>query len=256
MKENPETEGPCLVSGPVLVPEENRRPFLDHLEEFRRRVIRCLAYLAVGTALSWKLVPSFLSGFVAPVREVVFFNPAEPFLLNLQTALAGGFALSFPLLAWEAWAFVSPAVYPRERRVFFFFLPASVVLFFFGAWFGWRILLPSALNFFLQFGSDVLKPMISAGGYINFSAWLVGASGLVFETPLLVLFLVWWGVISPGTLLRQWRVAVVSILAGAAVLTPTPDVITQLLLALPMAFLYAASVLLSFLVARRKQAVA
>lgn len=236
------------LSGPVLVPEENKRPLLDHLEELRSRLLRSFFWVAAGVLFSWGRVPVLLSLFLQPIGHAVFFSPSEPFLVHFKMAMVAGVAMAFPFIAWETWSFLRPAAYPYERRLFFFFLPMSVLLFFFGGWFGWKILLPAALAFLLRFGSDSLTPMISIGGYMSFAGWLVLGSALVFETPMAILFLAWRKLVSAKTLLSQWRMAIVAILIIAAVLTPTPDVVTQLLLALPMAGLYFLSIGLAFLV--------
>lgn len=229
---------------------DEKRPFLEHLEELRRRILRTFLWAILGTAVAFQFAARILSLLLKPVGPVVFLSPAEPFLLHLKVAFLGGIFLSAPLIAWEAWGFLRPALRLKEHRGIFFLVPVSVVLFFLGAWFGWRWLLPAALTFLLQFRSELLTPMLTAGNTIPFVWWLVLGTGVVFQTPVVVLVLTWVGILRPASLLRQWRVALIVILIFAAVITPTPDIATQLLLAAPMSVLYLGSIGLTFLVRR------
>ena len=231
-----------------ILPLDERRPFLDHLEELRRRLLRCFLWVGMGMAAAWQAAPRILEVLIRPVGHVVFLSPTEPFLVHLKAAFLGGLVLSCPLLAWEVWGFFRPALPPRGRGMILALLPLSAGLFLAGAWFGWRWLLPSALKILLSFGGGVMQPMLTVGSYIGFASWLIIGCGLIFQMPLVVLFVAAAGWVRPATLLRHWRIAVVGILITAAVLTPTPDIFTQLLLAGPLAGLYVISVLLALLV--------
>ncbi len=255
---NPETNesvsgGTDPPVGPVLVSGE-QRPFLEHLEELRWRMMRSLLWILLGMSLVLHFSGDLLSWLIRPVGKVVFLTPTEPFLAYVKVAVLGGLGLSAPLLAFEAWGFFSPALHPRERRLVFLFIPTSVGLFFAGGWFCWKLLLPSALKFLLSFSSSTLIPMIAIGSYISFVGMFLVASGLFFQMPIVILFLVRVGILSPWMLLRQWRLAIIAILVLAAILTPTPDMANQLLLAVPMTILYFISVCLSFLVRRKDDA--
>lgn len=237
------------LGGPRSVPsQEGRRPFLVHLEELRRRLLRSLLWVGLGSAFSFRFSNRILTWLIEPVGEVIFLNPAEPFLVRLTLSLVSGGILASPFLAWEVWGYVTPALRPRERRFGVLFIPASAGLFFLGAWFGWRALLPVAIRFLLGFGSDQLTPMIAVGSYVGFAGWLIGACGLIFQMPVAAVLLAHLQLIRPLTLIRQWRVALVVILVASAMLTPTPDVVTQILLSIPMALLYLVSVGLAIVV--------
>jgi len=198
--------------------------------------------------VAWCAAPRLLAILIRPVGQVVYLSPVEPFLVNLTAAFLGGFGLSFPLLAWEAWSFVRPAFPSGSRWPLLALILLSAGLFFSGAWFGWRLLLPAALKILRSFGEGMMTPMITVGSYISFAGWLIIGCGFIFQVPLIILSLVAIGLVRPVTLLRHWRVAVVVILIAAAVITPTPDICNQLLLAAPLAALYLLSVILSFLV--------
>lgn len=247
MKRNTLPEAPL---GPVLVESDRQKPFIEHLEELRRRLLRVFLWLSVGTAVSWRFADQLLELIVRPMGQVVYLSPVEPFLVHLKTAFLGGIVLVFPLLFLEVWGFLKPALRPSQRWPILVILPAGVALFLAGIAFGWNLLLPSALKILRSFGAATMVPMITVGHYLNFAGWLVIGCGLIFEVPLIILGLARMGWVQPQALVRQWRLAVVGILIVAAALTPTPDIFTQLLLAAPLAALYLLSVGLSFLVRR------
>ena len=238
------------LPGPVLVRDQEKRPLLEHLEELRRRLLRSFLWIGIATAVSLRYSEPILRRLVQPVGRVVFLSPAEPFLVHLKVAFLSGILLSLPLLFWEIWKFFTPAFLPSERKPILLLVLLSVALFSLGAAFSWVVLLPTALKFLMGFGSDILSPMVTVASYVSFAGWLILAGGLVFQMPMVVLLLAKLQVIHPWSLLRHWRIALVAILVAAAVLTPTPDVITQLLLAVPMAVLYLISIGLAALVTR------
>ena len=238
-QENPETE------------PNNRQPFLAHLEELRWRALRSFFWIGLGMAVMFRFSGQILDRFLQPVGHLVFLSPAEPLMAHLSVAFFGGLLAASPFLAWEFWGFVAPAFGPRARRGVLFFVPASVGLLAMGVWFGWKVLLPAALSFLMSFSSASLTPMITIGNYVGFAGWLVLGCGLIFQMPIAVLFLARIGILHPMALLKQWRLAIVAILVIAAVVTPTPDIVNQLLLAAPMAVLYFLSVALAFLVQKK-----
>lgn len=237
-------------SGPILVRNDEQRPILEHLEELRRRLLRCFLWVGLGTALCWSRAGFILALLIRPVGPVVYLSPVEPLMVHLKTAFLCGLMLGFPLVAWEVWGFFQPALRGPSRRPILLLTAASSVLFAAGAWFGWKGLLPAALTILQGFGGAEMTPMIAVGHYLSFAAWIVLGCGLIFQLPLGILAAVRAGWIRPATLVRQWRLAAVLLLAASAVLTPTPDIFTQLLLAAPLALLYGISTALSFGVAR------
>lgn len=238
------------ASGPVLVAEDPDRPFIDHLEELRRRLLRCFLWVGLGAVISWNQADFILTLLIRPVGQVVYLSPVEPFLVRMKIAFLAGLVLGFPLIAWEGWSFLRPALRRAQQWPLLLLMAASSVLFFGGAWFGWKELLPTALTLLRGFGGEAMTPMITVGHYLSFAAWLVLGCGLIFQLPLGILAVTRAGWIRPAALVRQWRLAAVAILVAAAVLTPTPDIFTQLLLAVPLALLYGVSTVLSFWVAK------
>ena len=228
-----------------------RKPFLSHLEELRRRLIRSFLWVGLGTAAGWAWAPRILEALIRPVGQVVYLSPVEPFMTRLQVAVLAGIGAASPLLAWETWGFLRPALGGTRRAQAFALSAASAALFLAGLWAGWRFLLPAALKVLLSFGSASMAPMLTVGNYAGFAGWLLVSCGLAFQIPLAVWFVTRAGWVRPAALLRQWRVAVVVILVLAAALTPTPDVATQLLLASVLGALYALSVAVAFVGGKR-----
>lgn len=245
---------PALEGRSLPAEQDRRRPLLEHLDEVRLRLLRALLWTAAGTAAAWGFAPRILDALIRPVGEVVFLSPVDPFLMHLRVALLGGVILSFPLLALETWGFFAQALTRRERRLSFGLLPLSAGLFLLGAVFGWKLLLPAALKILLGFGTSLLVPMLTVGHYVGFAGWLILGCGFLAQLPLGIMVLTWAGLLKPRTLLSQWRPALLGVLAVSAVLTPTPDVLTQLLVAVPLAGLYFLSVGISFWVSPRESA--
>lgn len=247
---SPERERSAVSPIHELPFPEERRPFLAHLEELRRRVIRSFLWVGLGTAAGWVWAPRILEAIIRPVGQVVYLSPVEPFMTQLKVAVLAGLGISSPLLAWEAWGFLRPALGGARRAQAAALSAASAALFLAGGWAGWRFFLPAALKVLLSFGSASMAPMLTVGNYVGFAGWLLLSCGLAFQIPLAVWFVTRAGWVRPAALLRQWRVAVVVILVLAAALTPTPDVATQLLLASVLGALYLLSVGVAYIGSR------
>ena len=221
-------------------------PLSEHLEELRWRLLRSSFLLLLTTFLSCFFVKSFLRFLIQPLGKTFYLSPSEAVLVHLKVALFLGFSLGFPYFLWEAWRFVSAGLLPDEKKFFFIYFPFALLAFFAGLLFAFFIVLPLCLRFFLSFGSDSLQPMISIGSYVSFMSGLVFSFGLTFELPVVILFLSHLGLVTPSFLMDQWRYIVVAIFVIAAVVTP-PDVLSQMLLALPLLVLYGMSLFLSHL---------
>jgi sec-independent protein translocase protein TatC len=173
-------------------------------------------------------------------------------MVRLKLSFIVGALISFPFALFKAWAFVSPGLFSREKRIIIPMIAPSAILFYTGALFAYWVMVPIVLGFLLRFGTDTLEPLISVTKYFEFVARICFAFGLVFQLPLAIIFLTWVGVVSPRTLLRQWRYAIVIIFIAGAVLTP-PDPASQLLMAIPLVFLFLGSVLLSMIFEKRRK---
>lgn len=230
---------------------DERRPLLEHLEELRRRLGICLLAAAAGAILTFGARAPIMAWLLAPVGRVVFTTITEPFMAQLKLAGWGGLLLAMPMILWQAWGFLAVALRSEERRAIGRWLPLSVVLFAAGAWLGLSALVPVTVRFFLSFASDTVVPMLSISQYLGFVGSLMLACGAIAQTPLVIAVLARLGIVTPGFLWYHWRGAVVGSFVVAAVATPTPDIVTQTLLAGPLLGLYALSIGLAAIVQPR-----
>jgi sec-independent protein translocase protein TatC len=241
---------------------QGEMPVLDHLEELRWRLIWSLGAVFAGFLAGFFVVTKFdvvgiLKAPVAPFllvtnSRLVFTSPTEPVMLTLKLAFGVGLLLAFPVVAYHLWGFLSPALYARERR---FVLPAAtaaVVLFLGGATFAYFAVLPMALKVMFGFQSQSLSPLITANEYFGFATTVVLAFGLIFELPLLLSLLVYLRIISARLLIRFRRYALVANAIVSAFLTPGPDVVSQILMMIPIALFYELSILFARVLERRR----
>jgi len=224
----------------------------DHLGELRSMLISLIAALFASSLILWffsgSLMDFLLSGI--PVDGIYFHAPAEAFMTRLKLSFIAGFLACYPFILFRIWSFISPGLFSREKKVILPMIVFSTALFYVGVVFAYWIMIPVALNFLLQFSTDMLSPLLSVGEYFSFVGKLCFAFGVVFQLPLVIIFLTATGFISPGKLLRQWRWVIVIIFAVCAVLTP-PDPASQVLMAVPLVLLFFISVAVSFIFARK-----
>lgn len=222
---------------------------VEHLEELRVRLLVSLAALAVATVICWFFVDRILNALVRPVGRVVFLAPTEAFFVRVKVAALAGVFLSLPVVLFQLWRFVSVGLTPTERKYTLSLLPASLALFVGGAAFAFFTILPIGVRFLLSYQTPSLVPMISISAYTSFATAFVLAFGLVFQLPIVILFLARIGVVTPATLAAGRRYALLAIVIASAVLTPGTDVFSQVLMAVPTYLLYEASIWLARLVA-------
>ena len=222
----------------------------EHLEELRRRIIISLAVIIAVTLASFPASSTILKILKYPsagfIERLVYFAPEEAFLLYMRVSFVAGLIISFPVIMFQLWAFLSPAIEERIKKHALLFVAFSTIVFILGCAFAYFILLPTALKFLLSMGKGELEPVISATRYISFVTGFMLACGLVFEMPVLSFFLTKIKLISARMLRRQFKYAAVIIVIAAAVITPTADAFNMILLALPMIVLYEASIWVSF----------
>ena len=225
---------------------------IDHLEELRKRLIVCTITVFAMSMAAYAYIDPIRSFFVSPVGDLVYMGLTEAFLTNLKLAFTAGFFLSLPVIFYQIWCFTLPALQKSERFLMFIISFFSLVFFAMGATFGFYVVLPFSVRFFLGFSTDQLQPMLSISGYITYSMGVLLGFGLVFEMPVVTLILTKLGLISANFLAEQRMYSTVIIFVVAAILTP-PDVVTQLLMATPMLLLYEISIIIARLVERREK---
>lgn len=238
----------------------DRMTFLEHLEELRRVLVACLAAVGAASALVYGLFRDRLFDLVTfPLRgygaPLVFIGLGEAFVTKVKLALAAGFVLALPVVLWQVWGFVVPALRPGERRLLAVTVPVSLAAFFGGAAFAYFCVFRFAAGFLITVAGPRVEPMISVGHYVSFLVSFLIPFGLAFELPVVSYFLVRWGLLTPAGLARRRRVVVVLVFVAAAALTPGPDVLSQLLMAGPLLLLYEISILVAKLAAGRAPAV-
>jgi sec-independent protein translocase protein TatC len=212
----------------------------------------------VATIAAWFFSDAIVNTLLAPAldagQEALYFSaPMEAFLLKIKASAIVGLFVVLPLVLFKVYGFVMPGLHAHERRFVTPMLIVATLLFYVGVSFCFFILMPLIIEFAVGFATESLRPWLTAGAYFELASRLCLAFGLLFELPMVVFALSWAGVVKPRTLLRTWRYALVVILIVAAVLTP-PDIISQVMLAGPVMLLYIASVLVSMLVRRRRDA--
>jgi len=230
---------------------DEKKSIFVHLEELRRRVLFSIIAVLTLSALSYIYAGKILRYLAEYAKPLVFISPQEAFLSHLKISLFSGVILSSPIIIYNVLSFVWIALDKGEKRIFITYLIAGIFLFIAGACFSYFIALPTAMNFLLSFSSDLLKPFISISRYISFSAFLILAFSVAFETPLFIILLTRLGLINSELLRRKRKYLVVLLFVVAAILTP-PDIITQVLLAIPLLVLYEISIWLAKAVERKK----
>jgi sec-independent protein translocase protein TatC len=224
---------------------------VDHLAELRSRLFRSALYVVVGMVITYRFFPEFLTLLKHPIQpyidkkqiEVVFTNLPEAFLLRLQVSFLSGLAAASPFVIMELWGFVAPALTPQERKPVLFLAPFSILLFLAGTGTGYASL-PMAYQWMFSYVGDIPDARLfqNAQQYILLTVKILLAFGVSYQLPIVLLFLARVGLINAGMMIKYWRHAVVGIAAAAAILTPSNDPLTMLMMAVPMAGLYGMSI--------------
>ncbi len=229
--------------------DEKKIPFTGHLEELRKRLIACFIAVGIGFAVSYGFKEKLFQILSRPLVSVmgaddrlIFTGLPEAFFTYLKVAFLSGLMLAAPVIFYQFWMFVAPGLYNKERRFLVPIVFLSSFFFIGGALFGYFVVFPFGFKFFLGFATEIIRPLPSMREYLSFSSKLLLAFGLVFELPLIITFLAKLGIVSVDFLKKNRKYAILLFFAGAAMLTP-PDVVTQIMMALPLMVLYEISIL-------------
>ncbi len=231
-----------------------------HLLELRRRLIWCLISVLVTTIIAFifhnpilhfLMIPA--QGAQSPLGLPIYTDLTEFVGAAIRVSLTSGIVLAWPLIMYQLAVFILPGLKPQEKKYVYFFLPISTIVFFIGAYFGYKVLFPPAVNFLLHFGADVAVPYIRIGNYTNLMLTLILWMGISFEMPIIVFFLSLVGIVTPKLLIKGRRYAVVCAFIMGAIITPTFDPVNQSIVALPLIVLYEAGILLSRIGSKRKK---
>jgi sec-independent protein translocase protein TatC len=215
-------------------------PITDHLAELRTRLVRIAVIVFIFFGAAFYFSDVLLAWFKRPLdADLIFLSPAEAFWADLKISLFAGFLAAFPMILYELWQFISPGLLPNERKHLFPFIFFSTFLFFIGIAFCYFVALPLALGFLIDYGrKSGVNPQISISMYVDFTLKFLLGFGLVFELPLVMTLLSRMGILTPDFLTRNRRYAVLVAFLIAAILTPTPDIFNQCVMAVPLIVLY------------------
>lgn len=253
--------------------------FLEHLEELRRRLIVCAIAIVIATGIAWPLVPTVQQYITRPLQEpsitekwsysleswavqkfpdmarrlgvkpeppkvnphkLNYMAPLEPFFVQMKISLITGLALAFPLILYQLWLFFAPALYPREKKVVYYFIPIGTVAFLLGDLFFLNLVWPLIISFSLRYESEFLYSMLNLTQFVNFCLRLLLLFGVIFELPLILIILARVGLVQVDALRRQRRLA---ILLSAVVAAFHADVLTMTAIAVPIYAMYEISIL-------------
>jgi sec-independent protein translocase protein TatC len=255
-------------------------PFLEHLEELRKRLIICIVAVVIATGIAWPLVPTVQQFITRPLQQpsitqewhysletfllrkfpeaakgfglekpepprvtphrLNYMAPLEPFFVQMKISLITGLALAFPVILYQLWLFFAPALYPKEKRVLMFFIPLGTVAFILGDLFFLKLVWPLVISFSLRYESEFLFSMLNLTYFVNFCLRLLVLFGLIFELPLILLILARVGLVEVDFLRRQRRLA---ILLSAVVAAFHADLLTMTAIAIPIYLMYELSIL-------------
>ena len=228
----------------MAIVDPDKMSFLEHLDELRSRLIKVLASLVVAFVVCWAFRDPIFHFLTQPLRishpdiKFIFTSPSEALMLKMKMAFFVGIFLAAPYILYEIWAFVSPGLYRHEKAYAVPFIAAGTLFFLGGAAFGHYYLFPITFRFLIEFGGADMQFLPKVGEYYSFYSWFLLGLGVVFQLPVVIFVLARIGLVTPRFLMRNFKYAVVISFVVAAIITPTPDMVTQSLLALPMLGLY------------------
>jgi sec-independent protein translocase protein TatC len=230
---------------------------LEHLAELRYRLIVAGAALVVTTGASFVFAKQILEFLKEPAEDrsdtfvLIFTEPMEGVVAYFRVALLVGLVAAMPVIVFELLMFVTPALTRQEKRWVYVIVFGASLAFLLGVAFAYYVALPPALGFLLNFPEDVAKPQIKIGSYVDFVTRLLFWTGVVFETPLLIMGLARFRVVNARQLIRLWRFAIIGAFVVSAVVTPSIDPVTQSLVAGPIIVLYVVGIVLAWIVQPR-----
>src|SRR5215471_405021 len=246
-------------------PEEGaggQMSFFEHLIELRKRIINSVVSIAAGAAIGWFVAPRFINVVAVPIKaalrkhhlsdNLVYTGPTDYLSLLIKLSIYIGIVMASPIVLYQVWLFVAPALYKRERSAVTGFLFSRVFLFLGGIAFACCVALPHILDFLVGFQGPAV-PLIKIDDYFDLVLLVIVALGLVFELPVLIFFLTLFGIVTPKFLIANTKYAVLVITVVAAIVTPTPDALTMLMVMTVMTGLYFVGVGVSWVVVRRRE---
>lgn len=234
--------------------EDKQLTLVEHLSELRRRIIIIFLGIIAGSIIAYRFVDIIVELLVKPADKLdfIYLSPPELFLAYIKISIISGLIISSPITLGQIWLFVRPGLREKERKYLRLALWMGIIFFLIGVGFAYFTMVPITINFFTQVSREGIAPLFSFDSYLSFISSLLLSSGLVFELPLLIILLTQLKLITASTLRKYRKYVILIIFIIAAIITP-PDVISQILLGLPMVFLYEISIWLANIIGKRKK---
>jgi len=228
-----------------MTPEE-KQTIIEHLEDLRQSLLISVVAIIIAAIGSFYYSEQILSIIISPLKalneNLIVTGVTEAFFVKLKLSFLAGFIIAFPIVAWAIWRFFKPALYPHERKWVYILFPVTIILFTAGVLFAYFGILRLVLNFFIYIAGENLETMFKVDQYVSFVMAFIIPFGLVFELPVVVFFLTKLGIINYEMLARNRKYALLVIVILAAALTPGPDPVSQMLMALPVYLLFEVSI--------------
>jgi sec-independent protein translocase protein TatC len=240
--------------------DPDKMSFLEHLDELRVRLVHSVIALVAAFGLCWSYHEEIFHFLTQPLRaydanvKFIYTGPSEALILYMKMSFFVGIFVASPYVLWQVWGFISPGLYPSEKTWAVPFIAMGSLFFIGGAGFGHFYLFPVTFRFLGGFGGKDMQFLPKIDEYFSFYSWFLLGLGVVFQLPVVIFVMSRIGLVTAGFLMRQFKWAVLGSFIVAAVLTPTPDMVTQTLLALPMVGLYLLGVLVAWLFGKPRRA--
>lgn len=238
--------------------DDSKMSFMEHLGELRTRLVRSLFALLVGLGIALPFSQQIMDYLAKPARDtnhnLVFLTLTEAFWVQMKIGLIVGLFIASPAVLWQVWRFISPGLHANEKKYAAPFVIVGSLLFIGGGVFSLKVVTPFAIQFLLSYERPGLQAMISIGGYVDFLLKFTLAFGAVFELPLVITILARLGIVSAKTLAKNRKYAVLGAFIASAVLTPTPDMFNQTLMAGPLIVLYEVGIVCARIFGKRAPA--
>jgi len=239
--------------------EDYKMSLTDHLVELRKRLVRCVIILFIGFGACYYYKDFIFDIVTRPLVHVlpknsylIYTGLTEAFFVYMKLAFFASLIITCPFIIYQIWKFISPALHSTEKKYVLPFVLFSTLLFISGVLFGYFIALPPAFEFFVSFNNQYLQSMISFSDYISLFVTFLLGFGLSFELPVFMFFLAKLGIVNSQMLSKQRKYAILVIFIVAAILTPSPDALSQILMAIPLMFLYEVSIFITKFAGKKK----
>lgn len=241
-------------------PVEEKLPLTAHLEELKKRLVRSLMAIGIGFGVCYYFKDGLFKIMTKPLMDVmpknsymIYTSLPEAFFTYMKIAFFASLFLTAPFTLYQIWKFISPGLFPREKKYVVPFVLTSTLLFIGGIVFAYFLALPPAFGFFVEFSSDTLRPMFTMREYLSFALKLLLAFGVSFELPVFIFFMTKLGIVNSLMLSKHRRYAILIIFIVAAILTPSPDAFTQCIMAIPLMVLYELSIFVAKFAEKKKK---